>query len=52
MSASCYTAVSIKGQWKSSVSKHQVAVSFAGRGGGSVRGAFAVIAALPELYLP
>lgn len=34
MSASCYTAVSIKGQRKNSASKHQVAVKFSGRGGG------------------
>ena len=40
MSASCYTAVSIKGQWKSSVSKHQVAVKFSGRGGGVGTGGF------------
>ena len=40
MSASCYTAVSIKGQWKSSVSKHQVAVKFSGRGGGFGTGGF------------
>lgn len=52
MSASCYTAVSIKGQWKRCVSKHQVAVKFSGRGGGVGTGAFAVIAALPEQYLP
>lgn len=40
MSASCYTAVSIKGPWKSCVSKHQVAVKFSGRGGGVGTGGF------------